>query len=77
MARRGSRYSQRHKNGNRNQIVIKCFRDYPSIEESAAFVFYLNMKLHMDSRIGISVFHVIISRMRKVESHAVPCRAMR
>ena len=58
----GSRYSQTCKNGNGNSDYNQMLSRLPYSGKSSAFMFYSNMKVHMNSRVGMSVFHVIISR---------------
>ena len=53
-------------------IKIECFHDYPTAEASSAFIFYSNVKVHMNFRVRVSVFCIIISRKGNFKSHAVP-----
>ena len=47
---------------NRHQIMIKCFHDYPTVEESSAFIFHSSMKDLRDSTVGNTVLHEVNSR---------------
>ena len=52
--------------------MIKCFHDWPTVEDPSAFMFHSNMHDLKDSTVGNKVLHVISSQRRKIESHAVP-----
>ena len=55
-----------------SQIMTKCSHDYPTMEESSAFIFHSSMKDLKDSIVGDTVLHEANSHERKSESHAVP-----
>ena len=54
-----------------NILFIKCFNDYPTVEESPAFMFHSSMEDLQISAVGNSLIHYGGSRRGKIESHAV------
>ena len=60
------------RNNNWDQIMIKYFHGYPTVEESSAFMFHSDMKGLKDSIVGNSILRGVSSQWRKIESHAVP-----
>ena len=58
--RHDSRDSQTHKTGNRHQNQMFSRLPYNGI--SSVFIFYSNLKMHMNSRVKISTFCILISR---------------
>ena len=49
--------------------MIQCLRDYPTVEESSAFIFYSHIKGLKNSTVGNTVLHVVSSNQGNIESH--------
>lgn len=47
------------KSHDHDQLLIKCFHNYTTIDSSPAFMFYTDMKFRRKSHGGKHVFHVV------------------
>ena len=63
------KYNQGTKNSNGGQTMIECYHDYPTRDQSSAFMFSSNMKVHADSSAGKSS---VLPVPRRITANAVP-----
>lgn len=77
MARHCSQFSQRHQKQYRHHIMIKCFHDYPTVNESLVSIISSSMKCFKHATVGATALHQVCSHWGKIESPVLPGHGIR